>query len=38
MMAKLWADRIRRGKNNIDDVPAKLKAEVQNILGVTEND
>ena len=31
-MAKVYADLIRKGKKNIDDVPAKLKDEVQAIL------
>ncbi|WP_276330539.1 CD1375 family protein [Dielma fastidiosa] len=31
-MAKVYADLIRKGKKTIDDVPAKLKDEVQAIL------
>ena len=31
-MAKVYADLIRKGKKSIDDVPAKLKDEVQAIL------
>lgn len=31
-MAKVYADLIRKGRKTIDDVPAKLKQEVQNIL------
>ena len=28
-MAKVYADLIRKGKKTLDDVPEKLKAEVQ---------
>ena len=31
-MAKVYADLIRKGVKTIDDVPEKLKAEVQKIL------
>ena len=31
-MAKVYADLIRKGKKTIDDVPAKLRDEVQAIL------
>lgn len=31
-MAKVYADLIRKGRKTIDDVPSKLKREVQNIL------
>jgi hypothetical protein len=31
-MAKVYADLIRKGVKTIDDVPDKLKAEVQKIL------
>lgn len=31
-MAKVYADLIRKGLKTIDDVPDKLKAEVQAIL------
>lgn len=31
-MAKVYADLIRKGKKTIDDVPAKLRDEVQSIL------
>lgn len=31
-MAKIYADLIRKGKKTIDDVPAKLRDEVQAIL------
>ena len=31
-MAKVYADLIRKGKKTIDDVPAKLRNEVQAIL------
>lgn len=32
-MAKVYADLIRKGVKTIEDVPEKLKAEVQKILG-----
>lgn len=31
-MAKVYADLIRKGLKTIDDVPAKLKDDVQKIL------
>jgi hypothetical protein len=31
-MAKIYANLIRAGRKTIDDVPAKLKAEVEKIL------
>ena len=31
-MAKVYADLIRKGKKTINDVPAKLRDEVQAIL------
>ena len=31
-MTKVYADLIRKGKKTIDDVPAKLRDEVQAIL------
>lgn len=31
-MAKIYAELIRKGKKTIEDVPEKLKAEVQSIL------
>lgn len=31
-MAKVYADLIRKGYKTLDDVPDKLKAEVQEIL------
>jgi hypothetical protein len=31
-MAKIYADLIRKGLKTIDDVPEKIKAEVQKIL------
>ena len=31
-MAKVYADLIRKGKKTIDDVPARLRDEVQAIL------
>lgn len=32
MMAKVYADLIRKGLKTIDDVPEKLKEDVQRIL------
>lgn len=32
-MAQVYADLIRKGLKTIDDVPEKLKAEVEAILG-----
>lgn len=32
-MAKIYADLIRKGLKTIDDVPEKLRAEVERILG-----
>lgn len=37
-MAKVYADLIRKGLKTIDDVPAKLRADVEALLGETEND
>ena len=31
-MAKVYADLIRKGKKTIDDVPKKLKEQVQTLL------
>jgi hypothetical protein len=31
-MGKIYADLIRKGLKNIDDVPEKLKKEVQELL------
>lgn len=31
-IAKLWAKKIKEGKKTIDDVPSRLKKEVQKIL------
>ena len=31
-MAKIYADLIRKGRKTIDDVPERLRAEVQAIL------
>ncbi len=31
-MAKIYADLIRKGKKTIDDVPEKLRKQVQKIL------
>lgn len=36
-MAKVYADLIRKGLKTIDDVPAKLKEEVQAILDADSN-
>ena len=36
-MAKVYADLIRKGRKTIDDVPARLKAEVQRILDMLNN-
>lgn len=32
-MAKVYADLIKKGLKTIDDVPSKLKAEVEKLLG-----
>ncbi len=32
-MAKIYADLIKKGLKTIDDVPEKLRAEVERILG-----
>lgn len=32
-MAKIYADLIKKGLKTIDDVPSKLKAEVEKLLG-----
>lgn len=32
MIARLWAIEIRDGRKSMDDVPEKLKAQVQKIL------
>jgi len=37
-MAKVYADLIRKGLKTIDDVPEKLRAEVQAILDADSND
>lgn len=31
-MAKIYADLIRKGKKTLEDVPAKLRAEVEALL------
>ena len=31
-MAKVYADLIRKGKKTIEDVPARLRAEVEELL------
>ena len=36
-MAKVYADLIRKGLKTIDDVPERLKAEVQAILDADSN-
>jgi hypothetical protein len=36
-MAKVYADLIRKGLKTIDDVPEKLRAEVQAILDTDSN-
>lgn len=33
-MAKIYANLIRKGLKTLDDVPAKLRAEVERILNV----
>lgn len=33
-MAKVYADLIKKGIKTIDDVPERLRAEVERILGV----
>ena len=35
-MAKVYADLIRKGKKTLEDVPEKLKDEVQQIMAETE--
>lgn len=36
-MAKIYANLIRKGLKTIDDVPAKLRADVEAILAEDEN-
>ena len=36
-MAKVYADLIRKGKKELEDVPEKLKEEVQKIIAETED-
>ena len=36
-MAKVYAALIRKGKKTIDDVPEKLRAEVEALLNETDN-
>ena len=36
-MARIYANLIRKGLKTIDDVPAKIKAEVEKILKETNN-
>ena len=33
-MAKVYADLIKKGLKTIDDVPEKLRADVEKILGI----
>jgi hypothetical protein len=35
-IAKVYARRVQRGEITIDNVPEKLRAEVREILGITE--
>lgn len=37
-MAKIYADLIRKGKKTLDEVPARLRAEVEAILQETEHE
>lgn len=37
-MAKIYADLIRKGLKTIDDVPARIRAEVEALLAETENE
>lgn len=37
-MAKVYADLIRKGKKTIDDVPAKIKADVEALLAEGSNE
>lgn len=37
-MAKVYADLIRKGKKTIDDVPARLRADVEALLAETANE
>ena len=36
-MAKVYADLIKKGRKTIDDVPERLRAEVQRILDMLNN-
>ena len=37
-MAKVYADLIRKGLKTIEDVPARIRAEVEALLAETENE
>lgn len=37
-MAKIYADLIRKGRKTLEDVPARLRAEVEAILSGAENE
>ena len=37
-MAKIYADLIRKGLKTFDDVPARIRAEVEALLAETENE
>ena len=37
-MAKIYADLIRKGLKTIDDVPARIRAEVEALLAETDNE
>ena len=37
-MAKIYADLIRKGRKTIEDVPPRLRAEVEAILGGAGNE
>nr|WP_326207932.1 CD1375 family protein [uncultured Oscillibacter sp.] len=37
-MAKIYADLIRKGLKTIDDVPARIRADVEALLAETENE
>ncbi len=37
-MAKVYADLIRKGLKTIDDVPARIRADVEELLAEAENE
>ena len=37
-MAKIYADLIRKGLKTIDDVPARIRADVEALLAETDNE